>query len=130
MWRSDYELRLNDIDGLGHLAATWYLGLLEETRAAWLIKSLGTDYPCCVLRAQRIEYLREIRRADGTVTVNLAVKHLGTSSIEVAEEISAGGTVRARSHAVLVMWDRQTRAARPMTDDERAALATFIAPAS
>lgn len=130
MWRSDYQLRLNDIDGLGHLTATWYLGLLEETRAAWLIKTLDTDYPSCVLRAQRIEYLREIRQADGTVTVDLAVKHLGTSSIEIAEEISAGGTIRARSDATLVMWDRETRAARPMTEDERAALATFIAPGS
>lgn len=126
MWRSDYELRLNDIDGLGHLTATWYLGLLEETRAAWLIKSLGVGYPSCVLRTQHIEYLHEITRADGTVTVSLAVKHLGTSSVRLAEEISAGGTVRARSDAVLVMWDKRTRAARPMTDEERTVLGSFV----
>ncbi|MFC4084949.1 hotdog family protein [Amycolatopsis samaneae] len=81
MWRSDYRLRPTEIDGLGHLTATSYFGLLAETRAVWLLKSLGTSSPSCVLRTQHIEYLHEI-----------------------------------------------TRAARPITDHERAALAPFIPP--
>lgn len=113
---------------MGHLTATAYLGLLEEARAAWLVKSLGTPHPPCVLRTQHIDYQREITPADGPVTVTLAVLELGTSSALISEAVSAGGTIRARSEAVLVMWDGQRRTARPMTEDERSSLAAFIPP--
>lgn len=128
MWRSDYQLRPHEIDALGHLTATAYLALLEEARAAWLVKSLGTPHPPCVLRSQHIDYRSEITPADGTVTVTLAVLELGTTSVLISEGISAGGTIRAKSEAVLVMWDEQRRTARPMTEHERSSLAAFIPP--
>ncbi len=113
---------------MGHLTATAYLALLEEARAEWLVKSLGTQHPPCVLRSQHIDYHREITPADGTVTVTLAVLELGTSSVLISEAVSAGGTIRAKSEAVLVMWDGQRRTARPMTEHERSSLAAFIPP--
>lgn len=108
-WRSDHQRRPHETDALGHLTATAYLGLLEETRAEWLVTSLGTPHPPCVLRSQHIDYRREITPADGPVTVTLAVLELGTSSVLISEGVSAGGTIRAKSEAVLVMWDGQRR---------------------
>jgi hypothetical protein len=61
----------------------------------------------------------EVTRADGLVTVTLAVEQLRISSVHVREQLAAAGIVRARSSAVLVMWDMQRRASRPITDAER-----------
>ncbi|GAB2459263.1 acyl-CoA thioesterase [Jatrophihabitans fulvus] len=125
MWSSDYQLRLVDIDGLGHLTATSYLALFEETRAAWMLDALDMSYPTYALRTQKIEYLNEVRRMDGLVTVSLRIAHIGTSSIDLREELSAGGVVRATSTALLVMWDTERRCSRPIEPTERAVLERF-----
>lgn len=126
MWRSEFRLRMHDIDGLGHLTATSYLGLFEETRAAWMTESHNMVYPTYVVATQRIDYLREVTRADGPVTVTLAIEQLRTSSVHVAEQLAAAGIVRARSSAVLVMWDMQRRASRPITGAERAVFERYL----
>lgn len=120
MWRRDFRLRLSDIDGLGHLTATAYLALFEETRAAWMIETLDVAYPSYVVATQRIDYLQEVRLRDSPVTVDLAVLDVRTSSFDVTEHLAASGSICARSTATLVAWDRERRRSRPIAPSERA----------
>lgn len=128
MWQSEFRLRLGEIDGLGHLTATAYLGLFEETRAAWIMSTLGVTYPSYVLARQHIDYLHEVRLADGPVTVSLAVQSLGNSSLRVTERLTTRKALCARSTATLVTWDMGRRCSRPITPAERALFKSFLEP--
>jgi acyl-CoA thioesterase FadM len=119
MWHSEFRLRLGEIDGLGHLTATAYLGLFEETRAAWIMSTLGVAYPSYVLASQQIDYLHEVRLADGPVHVSLTVQDLSNSSLHVVEHLTTGTTLHARSTATLVTWDMEQRCSRPISRAER-----------
>ena len=122
MWRRKFRLRLGDIDGLGHLTATAYLALFEETRAAWLMESLDVAYPSYVVATQRIDYLHEVRFSDRVVTVELGVRSIGTSSFGVEETLTTSSSLCARSTATLVAWDMERRRPRPLIASERAML--------
>lgn len=125
MWHSEFRLRLGDLDGLGHLTASAYLVLFEDTRSAWLIENLDVAYPNYVVATQRIDYLREVTRGDGDVTVELAVREIGKSSFVVVEQLKTAAALCARSTATLVMWDMASRRPRPITPDERAVFQAY-----
>ena len=129
MWSRDVELRLYEIDGLGHLTATAYLGLFEENRAAWIMSTLSVEYPSYVLAAQQLNYRREIRFAHSPVTVTLSVVRLGRSSLDLTETIGTSFGVCAESLATIVTWDMTARRSRPITPEERDALGSYCAPA-
>ncbi|WP_158890830.1 acyl-CoA thioesterase [Amycolatopsis anabasis] len=126
MWQREFRLRPSDIDGLGHLTATAYLALFEETRAAWMLEAFDLAYPAYVVATQRIDYLHEVRRDDGAVTVELAVRAIGTSSFEVVETLSVASRPCARSTATLVMWDVDRRRPRPIAQEERPAFESIL----
>lgn len=116
----EFRLRHSDMDGLGHLAATAYLALLEENRATWMLDGLGVSCPIYVVANQRIDYLHEIVLENGYVSVALSVSAIGSSSFELVETMRTGTAVCARSNAALVTWDGERRWPRPITADERA----------
>lgn len=127
MWQTDYQLRLSDCDGLGHVTASAYLRFFEEVRSEWMMQALDMRYPTYVLRTQAIDYVKEIREGTRAITIDLEVTRIGRSSLQLAERISTPAGVHAASDATLLMWDMDTRRSRPIRADERALLEKYLA---
>jgi acyl-CoA thioester hydrolase len=121
------EIRWRDMDAYGHVNNGVYLNFLEEARDAWVQQVLGhlTDTWDFVLARVAIDFLHELKQDDGAVLVRCALESLGRSSIRTREEVvMLDGTVSAKAESVIVPRDPSTGRSRPLTDDERSALAS------
>ncbi len=120
--RRRLELRRKDIDRLGHLNHAAYNDLFYEARVA-LLDLTWPQSAQVVLARLEIDYLREVRHADGHVDIVARVADIGTKSITIEHEMQLpNGTVAARCRTVAVAWDVATRRSRPLGADERRAL--------
>jgi acyl-CoA thioester hydrolase len=127
--RIEVPLRHRDMDALGHVNQAVYHELLEEVRAAFFSRTLP-DLPFTgyVLAHVELDYRREVTIADRRLIGECRVAELGRSRIELENRLLLpDGTVAVEGHAVLVAWDEQTRRARQLSDDERAALSAQAA---
>jgi acyl-CoA thioester hydrolase len=116
-------LRARDMDVLGHLNQAVYHEFLEEGRAT-LIDALGheTRFPFVLARVE-LDHLQEVRHRDGHVAVRTWVERVGGKSVTILHEITLpDGTACASGRSIVVAWDPETRGARWLTDEERAAL--------
>lgn len=116
-------LRWRDMDLLGHLNQAVYHEFLEEGRTA-LLDALGgaEEFPFVLARVE-LDYLHEVRHRDRHVDVRTRVERVGGKSVTVLHEMTLGdGTACASGRSILVAWDADTRGARWLTDEERAAL--------
>ena len=119
------EIRWRDLDGFHHVNNAVYATYLEECRDEWLDRALGAagDVDDFVLARVAIDFRRELRHDDDVVVVRCELVRVGTSSVTLREEIrTLGGELSAESESVLVARDRETGRARPLRDEERAAL--------
>ena len=117
--------RWTDFDALGHLTHAAYPVFLDEARDAYLTATVGSfaDWPCVVAHVT-IDYLLEVRHPAPAVTVRTAVESVGRSSVTFAQEVLApDGEVAVTAKGVVVAFDPETRASRPIRDDERTLLA-------
>ncbi len=121
------DIRWRDLDALGHVNQAVYQTYGEEIVDAWFRDVLdlpkGTVWDYVVVRLAT-DYRSELRMADAEVVGSVRVVRLGTSSVTLALQLRAGsdGRVAAETEAVFAVWDPEQRAARPLTDDERAKL--------
>jgi acyl-CoA thioester hydrolase len=121
------DIRWRDLDGLGHVNQAVYQTYGEEIVDAWFRNVLdlpkGEVWDYVVVRLTT-EYRSELRLADQQVVGTVKVVRLGTSSITLALELRAvsDGRVAAETEVVFACWDRDKRAARPISDEERAKL--------
>lgn len=119
-------VRWRDLDPLGHVNHEVFLTYLEHTRDSWLDSvsngKLGpADY---VVARIEVDYRSEIQLEDGHVVGRCRLSETGNTSFRTDELLTLpDGTVAARARTVLVMWDSATKSARPITDQERIALA-------
>ena len=121
------DIRWRDLDGLGHVNQAVYQTYGEEIVDAWfrdvldLPKGVVWDY---VVVRLATDYRSELRLADEQVTGTVRIVRLGTSSVTLALELRAAsdGRIAAETEVVMAVWDPEQRAARPLTDDERAKL--------
>jgi acyl-CoA thioester hydrolase len=121
--RVPITLRWRDMDMLGHLNQAVYHELLEEGRSA-LFESLGErgGFPFVIARVE-LDYKAEVRRDHGTVDIVARVQRVGRKSVIVEQEVvRSDGVIAASGITVIVAWDPHARAARELTDEERAAL--------
>jgi acyl-CoA thioester hydrolase len=120
MKETTHETRWTDFDALGHITHAAYPVFLDEARDRFLQATVGgfTDWPCVVAHVS-IDYRRELRYPFPTVVVQTQVVEVGRTSVTFEQEL-ADGAVHSRS--VIVAWDPETRAARVVSDDERAKL--------
>jgi len=117
------QMRWRDLDGLGHVNHTVVLTYLEEGRDAFL-ESRGIDGADYVVGRCSVNFLGEIDPGSETVLVQCRVNELGRTSLSTTERILDGaGEVLVEAEFGLVLWDRVERLPRPITDEERAALA-------
>jgi acyl-CoA thioester hydrolase len=120
------SVRWRDTDALGHVNNAVYLTYLEEARDAFYLHALGD--PIYVLVRLEIDFRAEVRHADRTVRVEIAVERLGTTSLTTRETLRrADGEVVAEARVITVRWNQDVHAAVPFSDEQRARLAEFAA---
>jgi acyl-CoA thioester hydrolase len=118
------SVRWRDTDALGHVNNAVYLTYLEEARDAFYQRTLGD--PIYVVVRLEIDFRAEVRHADRTVRVEIAVERLGTTSLTTRETIrTAQGELAAEARVTTVRWDQDARTAVPFSDQQRARLAEF-----
>jgi acyl-CoA thioester hydrolase len=117
-------MRWRDLDGLGHVNHTVVLTYLEEGRDAFL-KGHGIPRDEYVVGRCAVSFLAEIDPRFEAVTVQCAITDLGESSVTTSERIlDDSGRVVVEAQFGLVLWDPARRSSRPITDPERASLAS------
>ena len=122
------EIRWRDLDAYGHVNQAVYLTYAEEVLDDWLRAKLGRppgsawDY---VARRTTIDYLGELRLSDRVAVGSAELIRLGTTSVTAKVTLSApDGRVATELELVVVAIDGKGGAPRPLTDRERAALAS------
>ena len=117
------QLRWQDLDALGHVSHVVALTFLEEGRDAFL-RGHGISRDEYVVGRCSVNYNDEIDPGEDFVTVECAVRELGTKSVTTDERIVGGdGRVVVEASFGLVLWNPAARTPRPITDAERASLA-------
>ena len=132
-FRLRVPLRGRDVDTLGHLNHSIYHVLLEEGRTGMIVDALdtpaeeGAALPFVLVHVS-MDYRREVRLTEGAVDVLVWPAQIGSSSFRLDYELRRMDEVVAASgHAVMVAWDPECRAKRPLSDTERAALQVRLA---
>jgi acyl-CoA thioester hydrolase len=125
------EVRWNDQDALGHVNNAVYLNYVEEVRDEWLASTLGPETIGGWLIARiEIDYRSVLSREDVATVARCSLVRIGRTSIRTREVLETeSGRLVSESEAVLVACDPATSAPRPLTDEERAALAAELEPA-
>jgi len=118
------QTRWTDFDALGHITHAAYPVYLDEARDSFLTATVGPfDEFAWVIAHISIDYKHEIRHPAPHVLVRTRVADVGRTSLTFEHEVVApDGELAASSRAVLVAWDGAARAARPISDAERAKL--------
>lgn len=117
------EPRYRDVDPNGHVNHAVYATYMEEARAAYWRTVVGgpLSEAGVAIVSLEIDYLAELSLED-TVTVGMWIGELGESSIPQHYELQANGEIVATGTAVMVAFDRDSRASRPLPDSWRAAI--------
>lgn len=118
-------LRFRDVDAFGHVYHAEYLTLLDEARTQWFREAAAVDEPGAYVVARiEIDFVSSLVLDDGEVVATFAVERVGTSSVTLAETLSApDGRVAARVRSVTVRHDLTAGRSRPLTDAEKDRLA-------
>ncbi len=126
------EIRWRDLDAYGHVNQAVYLTFAEEVLDDWFRHRLGLgagtvwDY---VAARTTIEYHGELTQADVHAVGTVSLVKLGTTSLTAKIDLQApDGRLAAVVETVVVAVDRSDRRPRPITEDERAALADATPP--
>ncbi|MEY7847701.1 acyl-CoA thioesterase [Natrarchaeobius sp. A-rgal3] len=111
----DLDVRLRDIDFMGHVNNAVYATYLEQARERYFgdvldvsLVDVGT-----VLVNLEIDYARPIE-ADESVTITLGIRELGDTSIPIEYEIRADGELAATARTVQVVADGETGESKPI----------------
>ena len=123
MHETRLRTRWNDFDALGHLTHIAYPMFFDEARDAFLTETVGEfdAFPVVIVHLS-VDHHGEIRRPAREIVVRTHVTALGRTSMTFEQELSDGERVAATAKAVVVAWDGAARAARALTEDERAKL--------
>jgi acyl-CoA thioester hydrolase len=110
------QLRWSDPDMLGHVNHARALALIEDARLA-----MGDRGGGLILARLEVDYLRQLYyRVGERLVVSSWVTRLGTKSLGVRQELVQDGHVVIRVDCILVTFDFEADASRPLTDEERA----------
>ncbi len=117
---AEIDVRLRDLDFMGHVNNATYATYLEEARQAYFSDAVGVSLVDVgtVLANMEIDYSSPIE-ADADVTVALRATEIGTSSLPIEYEIRADGEQAATARTVQVLVDRETGNSEPIPDDWR-----------
>lgn len=118
------QTRWTDFDALGHVTHAAYPVFLDEARDAVLTATVGpfSEFAWVIAHVS-LDYKREIVQGTREVVVRSRITEVGRTSLTFEQEVlRPDGEVAAACRSVLVAWDRDARAARPIDERERALL--------
>jgi acyl-CoA thioester hydrolase len=128
-FRTRVPVRFRDLDAMGHAHHTLPLIYLEEARAAFWrdIKGGAADLASIdyVMAEVTLRFHARIL-FPSTVTVGLAVRHVGRSSFRTDFEVrDEAGTLLSSGSAAQVAYDYAAGRAKPLADADRARLESW-----
>ena len=122
-----HRLRFNDTDRLGHVNNAVFAVMLEQGRSELAtLTSLpvgGADQVLVIVRLE-LDFVAEMTWP-GDVRIETVVAELGGRSIKLRQQLVCGDTVTARALTVLVVLDRATGRAAPLTEEWRNSLSRW-----
>lgn len=123
---ADMQLRMRDIDQMGHVNNAVYITYLEVARDEYVKSVVGESLLDCgaVIANLDIDFLAPIGRGTD-VTVAARVRELGTSSIRMDYEIRGDGETAATAETTIITFDREAEETKPLPDDWRTAIENF-----
>ena len=123
------HVRFSDVDVYGHVNNVKYFEYFQEARLAYISALSGRDDAAefmIVLARMDVDYKRPILFRTEPYQIETSVSRVGRSSFDLVARISDGDTLLSRARAVLVGFDLESQAARPLNDNERALLLAEI----
>ena len=124
-------VRFDDLDTYGHVNNVTFVEYLQEARIDFAHRYLADalePHEGSVVAHQSVEYLRPVSFRADPLNVVVWVTRIGTSSFDLAYEVSDGEAVYARATGALVAYDVAGQRPRRLTEPELAALSTFLEP--
>lgn len=118
-------MRFGDTDAMGHVNNATFLTYLEDARVGYFTDAGGglVGLAGLILARTEIDFVAPIRFGTGPVRTTAWVEQVGTKSFRMGYTMEQDGQVVARATSVQVAYDYAAGASRPLTDEERAALA-------
>ncbi|WP_222919234.1 thioesterase family protein [Natrinema sp. SYSU A 869] len=119
-YETTVDVRLRDIDFMGHVNNATYATYLEQAREAYFrdVLDVSLTETNTVLVSLELEYASPIE-ADDAVTVALRVPELGDSSLPMEYEIRANGERAAMARTVQVLADPDSDGSQPLPSEWR-----------
>ncbi|MDQ3556100.1 MAG: acyl-CoA thioesterase [Gemmatimonadota bacterium] len=128
-------VRSTELDSLGHVNNAKYLEYLEWGRFEWLRQSgvpldlLGTSGVGTAIVNVNVNFRNEARLSD-ELRVRARLVHIGTSSLQIGQEIlGADGRRVCDGLVTLAIFDTRTRRSTPISLSLREALEPLISAA-
>lgn len=121
------HVRFGELDALGHVNHTSYLGWFEALRVHWFaargLSSYSPGDPRIVLRQINAEYLAEVRFGAPYI-VTCRARELRTTSFTKDYAVFSGGRLVTTGRAVIVLLTPDGSAKLPLTAAQRETLIT------
>ena len=129
-----HRLRFNDTDRLGHVNNAVFAVMLEQGRSELAMAAglpmeppSGSGGAALVIVRLELDFLQEMAWP-GDVLIETEVARMGTKSFHTRQRLTSGGGLCARAVTVLVVMDRATRKAVPLTQEWRSSLDRWLVP--
>lgn len=112
---TDIEVHLRDIDRGDHVNNAVLVAYLQQARIEYLDELVGylDDDIYIVVATLELEFNRPITWGD-TVTIDLRVPELGTSSFRIEYRVRVGDATAATGETLMVTYDRAAEESVPM----------------
>lgn len=121
---TEIQMRFADTDALGHVNNGSYIVYAETGRLSFL-HILGGAVRSLILAHVSVDFRRQVVFGEA-VSVETWIKHIGTTSVTLQQNILAGGIIAAETRSVVVFFDYDTQRPKPWTAEARAAFADYV----
>ena len=125
-------VRWDDLDAFGHLNNAKYLTLIQEARFQWSyvdgkVRAEAPTLIEMVVGRAEVDFIAPIYEGGRFYDVTLWVESIGNSSFTLGYEVLGdNGVVHARVKTVQVAVSMETKKSRPLSDEERAFLNSYL----
>ena len=124
IYHTDIQVRFNDTDAFGHLNNTSFSLYAEQARVSFFREQLGPTGGLILARIA-LDFRKQVRFGD-TVYVTTELERIGTSSTTLWQLVYANQEVAAEVSSVVVFFDYQAQASRPVSASFRQKLEPFL----
>jgi len=120
------SVRFRDLDSFGHVNTAVHASYIEEARLDYFAQVLGVDLGSVgtVVASLSVDYRQPIE-LDDELIVETTVPELGTASLTLDHELRVDGAVAATATMVVVVYDYEVDAPRPIPEAWRSTIADF-----